>query len=242
MRGTMSTQSQRASLGGVPDALMQLFDAQMRLGADLFESLTGRPMPSLGDVSRSARETSGLLGLRTTGCAPRGGACAIPPPCWMPQPLGECTSHVSQCRTACVRIVVTNCDRVGRTVTVQAAGAGAKQVTVSPPSLTLGPMERATVSACITVPENAPAGERVETLLWVRGCKEYFLRWTVSVATAGLSSCHEVEVCDCPDYVHHWYDHFYCVRPCPQGRQPVPNPNEPSADNPRPTDPNRPPG
>jgi hypothetical protein len=21
---------------------------------------------------------------------------------------------------------------------------------------------------------------------------------------------------DCPDNIHHWYDHFYCDRGCPQ--------------------------
>ena len=25
----------------------------------------------------------------------------------------------------------------------------------------------------------------------------------------------ELTVEDCPDLVHHWYDHFYCPRPCP---------------------------
>jgi hypothetical protein len=25
----------------------------------------------------------------------------------------------------------------------------------------------------------------------------------------------EVEIEDCPDLIHHWYDHFYCERPCP---------------------------
>jgi hypothetical protein len=220
----MSTRSQRASLGGVPDALMQLLDAQLRLGADLFESLTGRAAPTLGDVARGARELGGLAGGRAAGCAPSRGACAIPPPCWMPQPLGECTSHVSPCRTACVRLVVTNCDRVRRTIAVEAAGAGAARVTVSPSSLALGPQERATVSACVAVPDDAKLGERIETLLWVRGCREHYLRWTVSVGTAGLSSCHEVEVCDCPDLLHHWYDHFYCARPCPTGgRQPAPD-------------------
>jgi hypothetical protein len=30
------------------------------------------------------------------------------------------------------------------------------------------------------------------------------------------ASCPEVEVDDCPDNIHHWYDHFYCERGCPQ--------------------------
>jgi hypothetical protein len=23
---------------------------------------------------------------------------------------------------------------------------------------------------------------------------------------------------DCPDLLHHWYDHFYCNRPCTHGK------------------------
>jgi hypothetical protein len=23
---------------------------------------------------------------------------------------------------------------------------------------------------------------------------------------------------DCPDLIHHWYDHFYCPRPCIEER------------------------
>jgi hypothetical protein len=213
-----TTESRRASLGGVPDALMNLLDAQMRLGADLFESLTGRAAPSLRDVRSGMRSIVAMGGRAAAGCEPGRGTCAIPAPCWMPRSLGDCTSHVSPCRTACVRIVVTNCDRVRRTIAVRVAGPNAGKVTLSPPSLTLDPQERGTISACVAVPEEAKEGERTEALIWVRGCKEYYLRWSVSVGTVGLGSCHEIEVCDCPDYVHHWYDHFYCVRPCPADR------------------------
>jgi len=24
----------------------------------------------------------------------------------------------------------------------------------------------------------------------------------------------DIEIEDCPDLIHHWYDHFYCPRPC----------------------------
>jgi hypothetical protein len=218
----MATGNQeKASLGDLQSAVANLLNAQMRFGAELFESFTGQRVPTLSDLSKAGR----MLGRGAAGCAPRGGCCTIPPPCWMPQPLGECTSHVAQCKTACVRLLVTNCDRVQRTITVQATGAHAGQVTISPPSLTLGPMERATISACVAIPEDAKTGEKRESLLWVRGCKEHYLRWTVSVGTVGVDSCHEVEVCDCPDLVHHWYDHFYCARPCPHDRTPgTPNP------------------
>ncbi|MGH7504393.1 MAG: hypothetical protein ACRELX_02025 [Longimicrobiales bacterium] len=213
----MATQQQKATLGDLPAALMNLFGAQMRLSADLFESLTGQPAPTAGDVSKLGR----TLGFDGSSCRPRSGCCTMPPPCWMPQPLGECVSHVAQCNTACIRLVITNCDRVKRTITVQAACAGAARVTLSPPSVALPPMERATVTACVSIPDDAKSGEKIESLLWVRGCKEYYLRWTVSVGTLGIDSCHEVEVCDCPDHLHHWYDHFYCVQPCPQDRSRV---------------------
>jgi hypothetical protein len=205
--------STKGSLGDLPAAFMNLMNAQMKLSADLFESLTGQTLPTIGDLSQAGKKLTGA----GDGCGTRGGCCDIPPPCWMPRSLGSCTSHVTQCRTACVRFVITNCDRVKRTIAVQPSGAGADRVTVSPPTVALGPQERATVSACVSIPDDAKDGEKFETLLWVRGCKEYYFRWTVSVGTVGVDSCHEIEVCDCPDYVHHWYDHFYCVRPCPGG-------------------------
>jgi hypothetical protein len=64
------------------------------------------------------------------------------------------------------------------------------------------------------VPADAATGQEYEVLLWVRGCQNHYLRWTLKVANRGASCCHEVEVEDCPDLIHHWYDHFYCERPC----------------------------
>jgi hypothetical protein len=186
---------------GVSAALMDLIKAEISLGSDFIKSVTGLDVPSLGDTLRSGRDRM------TKSC------CRIPPPCWMPQPLGDCISHVGQCRTACVRLVISNCDRVARTVTVEAVDKSGK-VTVTPASLTLGPMERGSISVCLAVPQHAADGTRYETLIWVRGCKEHFLRWTVSVGTVGFDSCHEIAVDDCPDLLHHWYDHFYCARPC----------------------------
>lgn len=220
--------TRRASLGGLPGALMNLMNAQMRLSADLFESLTGRTAPTMGDVTKLGKNLVG--GTRSScGCHTRSGCCTIPPPCWMPQPLGECTSHVSKCKTACIRFRITNCDRVQRDIRVDAPGSNAAKVTLSPPSLSLGPMERGTVTACVAIPDDAKDGDQTEILLWVHGCKEYYFRWTVSVGTLGTDSCHEIEVCDCPDYLHHWYDHFYCPRPCPRDRTQGINPYQPGA-------------
>jgi hypothetical protein len=177
----------------------------MDLSRDLFESLTGARLPSLADEARK-------LGSRASTKS-----CHIPPPCWMPQPLGECTSHVSSCSVACVRLVITNCDRVARTVTVRAQG-DAKKLSVTPASVTIDPMDCAAVEVCIDIPADAPAGAKHKTIIWVDGCKLHYLVWHVSVGTVGFDSCHEVEVDDCPDYIHHWYDHFYCARPCSNQR------------------------
>jgi hypothetical protein len=208
----MATQSTKGSLGDLPAAFMNLLNAQMKLSADLFESFTGQKLPTVSDLNKFGQQ---VLTPGATGCAPKGGCCTIPAPCWMPRSLGECVSHVGQCNSACIRFVVTNCDRVSRTISAQASGAQAGKVTISPPSVVLGPQERATISACVSIADNAQTGEKIEALIWLRGCKEYFFRWNVSVGTVGVDACHEIEVCDCPDYVHHWYDHFYCVRPCP---------------------------
>ena len=194
-----------STLGGVPAALASLVDAEMKLGSDLFRAMTGTALPQVGDVVRAVRSRASTS---------TGGCCQIPPPCWLPQPLGECTSHVGQCKSACIELLVTNCDAAARTITVDVPKGGA-QVTVTPASVDLGPFERGTVSVCYAVPQGEADGTEHELLVWVRGCKEHYLRWTVSVGTLGLASCHQVTVEDCADYIHHWYDHFYCARRCP---------------------------
>jgi len=56
-------------------------------------------------------------------------------------------------------------------------------------------------------------------LVWIRGCVDHVVRWTVKSSRRGSDCCHELEIDDCPDYVHHWYDHFYCPRPCRHGNR-----------------------
>jgi len=192
-------------LGEAHKALCNLFSAQMKLGLDLLATIAGLPgccLPKLPvRMSRHAQ----------AGCS-RAGCCEIPAPCWVPQPLGECVSHVCPCRTACIRLVVTNCDAASsRVINVEATGKYAK---VSPAQLVLEPLERGTVEVCISVPGEAEPGSKLESVVRIHGCREYYLRWTVSVGTIGFDSRHEIEVEDCPDLVHHWYDHFYCRRSC----------------------------
>jgi hypothetical protein len=189
------------NLGGVPRAFFNLLSAQMKLGMDLFESMTGVAVP---DLTRS---------LERTGRHLRGGCCEIPPPCWVPRNLGDCVSHVCPCSTASLRLVIENCDGFAkRTVGVEATGT----VKVSPPQIVIGPLEHATIELSISIPADAKAGETLESLVRIHGCREYYFRWKVSVGTLGMSSCHEIHVEDCPDLIHHWYDHFYCPRPCPR--------------------------
>jgi len=142
----------------------------------------------------------------------RRSCCDIPPACWAPRSLGEVRSFVCAGATASVRIRVTNCQL--RMSSTEVSFADPAQGKVEPPSATLGPMERKSFTASIAVPSDAAKGREIETLLWVRGCNAYYLRWIVEVRENASQSCHEIEVEDCLDYVHHWYDHFYCDRPC----------------------------
>jgi hypothetical protein len=201
-------------LGEVHKALCNLFNAQMKLGLDLLTAFTGLSVPCL---PKPFQQT----GCHTrTGCQTRAGCCEIPPPCWVPRSLGECVSHVCPCQTACIRLVLTNCDAGSRRVIrVEAAGPHVK---VSPAKLVLEPLERASVEIRILVPAETKPGEKLESVVRIYGCREYYLRWVVSVGTIGFNSHHEIEVEDCPDLIHHWYDHFYCHRPCRHQQTPSP--------------------
>jgi hypothetical protein len=199
----MAVSSERP-LGDVPDALMGLVKAQVKWGQEWFEAVTGVRAPVMDNPWAGWEEAW----KKAANTKP---VCHVPPPCWMPRQLGECTSYVGRCSTATLRIVVTNCDRVGRTVRVRTEGV--EGLEVDPPTLELGPMHRGTVVLRIKVPEEAEPGTKHEALVWVEGCNQHVLRWTVKVGE-GMDSCHEIRVDDCPDYRHHWYDHFYCVRPC----------------------------
>ena len=81
------------------------------------------------------------------------------------------------------------------------------------PDAPLGLWERGTVIASLAIPAKAGVGEEREGLIWVRGDRDHVLRWTVRVTSHAGNCCHEVDVADCPDLVHHWYIHFYCERP-----------------------------
>jgi hypothetical protein len=185
-------------LHGAPLLLPNLFCSPLLQ----LPKLCALPLSLLAPLSACATPAKG----KSTSCG-----CDIPPPCWAPQPIGDVDSGVCPGATATVRIHVTNCGATTRTMTFQAVGTG---VTITPASLPLGPMERGKVVASVTLPADADLGSRREVLVWVRGCHDHYLRWTIYAASRAECGCEEVHVSDCPDYVHHWYDHFYCDHPC----------------------------
>lgn len=190
----MSTSTKADRTDGISQAINSLLDAQYRFGAEIFKVVS---------------QTKLLTG---ESC------CDIPEPCWMPLDLGEVKSIACPNATAVLRLLITNSDRVSRTITVDVAGDAAKSVILAQTSVTLGPKERGIVSATLKIPPDAVINQEFEALLWIRGSRHHFLRWIVRASKEGSDCCHEVEVEDCPDFFHHWYDHFYCIRPEFYGR------------------------
>jgi hypothetical protein len=141
--------------------------------------------------------------------------CEIPEPCWMPQPLGEVEGFACPGGTAVLRVRITNCGLDLRKIKVHVTGPDAAHVSIDPVSLALGPKERGRTQLSFTVPANATDDEEFEAIIWIDGCKLHYLRWIVVAGERSGDCCHEVEFEDCPDLIHHWYDHFYCYRPCP---------------------------
>ena len=200
----MSVQAKDLKEGSLADAVADLITVGSRTGFSVLSSLIGG--------------TSAVLGAARPAVARRRGrtcSCHIPPPCWEPQPLGTFASRACPGASATIRIRVTNCGSSSRTVKVEPSPSS-KGLIINPPQLVLGPEERGYSVVSFEVAPNAAEGEVSEFLVWVRGCHEHFFRWRVRVGRLCGASCPEVEVDDCPDNIHHWYDHFYCERGCPQ--------------------------
>jgi len=190
---------------GIEDGLKSLLNAQLLLGKEVLKllgdaggALGGMSMPRLG---------------KGKSC------CDIPEPCWMPLPLGEICCRLKPGDSGTVCLVVTNEDFRPHAYQFAATGKSAAHVSFSQVGATLGPKERIAVTATFTMPKDGqPDGDcrclDHEALIWVRGCRNHYLRWSVDEMAQSKPCCHEVEVNDEPDYVLHWYDHFYVTRPC----------------------------
>jgi len=197
----MKTPSTTIPVRELGNTLAEIIKSQVRLGTQLIDSMSQLQLPE----SKSC--------------------CDIPEPCWMPVSLGEIESFACQGATVVVRLMITNCDRISHTYTSSAAGVNKDRVQLQPASLLLGPKERGTILATIDIPADINKSQDFEILLWIRGCKEYYVRWNISTNSPGGDGCHEIEIEDCPDLIHHWYDHFYCVRSCNTGRNSTINDN-----------------
>ncbi|HEY6292707.1 MAG TPA: hypothetical protein VI455_14250 [Terriglobia bacterium] len=195
-------------------SLNTLLDQGSKMSGDLLDSLSASQLSgTLSELLQSGMQQLGRSG--SCGCrSSRTGTCSckIPPPCWAPQPVGEVVSHVCPGGTATLRICVTNCGAAGREVVIKAEHN--EGITVTPSSLHLGPLERKCVTVSVALAGEAASGHEREVIVWVLGCQDHYLRWKIKTAKRGTDCCHEVDVEDCPDLIHHWYDHFYCERPC----------------------------
>jgi hypothetical protein len=181
------------------DRIVDLMERGVTAGASMLDSLAGSPI-----VSRAQMRM------------PRLGACScdIPPPCWMPREHGPIRTHVCAGGTATLRVRLTNCSIEPSKIEIQASGPDGGKIDMDPKSLSLGPLERGVVALSLKTEVDEASGTEHEALVWIRGCVDHVIRWTVNVSRRGGDSCHELDIDDCPDYVHHWYDHFYCARPC----------------------------
>jgi hypothetical protein len=190
--------------------ITDLLDLGVRTGREVLTALrSDQPVSrSMQVIRRNVDDVplAGLMPARQT-CG-----CEIPPPCWMPREIGRVVSHGCPGAKASVRLRITNAGLGARAITVEASGAGAAKVALDPASLSLGTFESAAVTASVTIPQDETSG--IDALLWVHGCRDHVLRWRIEVSEDGCSCLHEVDVEDCPDLIHHWYDHFYCARPC----------------------------
>jgi len=138
--------------------------------------------------------------------------CDVPEPCWMAKSLGEAKCQLAPDASGEIRFIVANEDYKARDFIVQASGPHASLVSITDLSFVLGPKERKTVTARFVMPSEGP--QDYDLLLWVKGCSDHYLRWVITRTQETQACCYEVDVNDQPDYVVHWYDHFYCMKPC----------------------------
>lgn len=141
--------------------------------------------------------------------------CDIPEPCWMPVDLGDLCCALCPGSRGVVDLKILNTDFQPRKYSIVTAGPDAARTSISPDSFTLGPKERRSVRVTFDskLDEKEQCAE-FETLIWLLGCRNHYARWKIIVGNKESTCCHELEVHDGPDYAHHWFDHFYNLRPC----------------------------
>lgn len=192
-----------STLGG---AIAGVLNAPAQIAAAFAGALTNRSSSGCGPSLSSCGSPS----FGSLSC------CEIPPPCWEPSPVGTCVFELTPGASATIRVHVSNCGWNRQVVAITALGKMAAWMSIAPTALLLGPQERATVQVIVHVPATAPLGSRFSAPLIIRGCRNHFARVEIAVndCMGTGRNCCDVVVNDCADQIHHWYDHFYCPRPC----------------------------
>lgn len=197
---------QNVDLSGIEDSLKGVIHAQLLLGKELLKLVSD----GVGVVTCGAKALS-------LPKMPR--CCDIPEPCWMPESAGEVKCTLAPGDTGEICLVITNEDFQAHPYTVFAAGKDAGLVTVTPTTLKLGSKERGCAIVKLTMPKERPQRddcccEDIEVVIWVRGCRNHYLRWIIAWGDCSGRCCETICIDDRPDYVLHWYDHFYVQRQC----------------------------
>jgi hypothetical protein len=170
------------------------------------EGLLGTVTDLIGDLADRGRDAFAS----TKGMARP--SCQCSRVCWMPDERPPIVSRVSPCGTATVCFTVRNCGLEPREVFVATTGEHADLAVGAPASAVIGALDSATLVAKVALPEDTT---EARLILWVRGCKDTAVRWTVKTSSSPLQvSSHHVFVEDCPDTQHHWHDHFAQARDC----------------------------
>lgn len=183
-------------------------------GSTSARALGGALAGILEAPAQIAAALAGTLSRRSSSCG-----CDIPAPCWEPRPAGTCCLDLTPGSSGTIRLHVSNCGWSRQVVAITALGKLAGWMTLSPTTLILDPQERATILVTVHLPDKVPLGQRFSAPIIIRGCRDHFVRVEITVRDCIGPTC-DIVVDDCADNVHHWYDHFYCPRPCRTVRDP----------------------
>lgn len=141
--------------------------------------------------------------------------CEIPRPYWWPQLAGRVCSYMCPGGIAVVQLCVRNTGPSTRAFRVEIApDEAAARAGADPQAFVLGPMEEKRVIVRYKVPADQPSGCGSTALIWVRGCLNHYIEWSVKTTAKVTQCCHEICVRDEPPYTLEWYHHFYCDHPC----------------------------
>ncbi len=171
------------------------------LGSRVLRSVT-----SLVDRVGTDTKSVAQAARATTSCT-----CARPHACWLPNELPPVVSLVCPGGTARVVFTIHNCGLADRQVFVAATGADEGMASGAPSTTTIGALDTGQLAAELTLPAGT---DQAQLILWVRGCNDTAVQWTVRASDKGCNTTHEIAIEDCPGTQHYWYDHFAQPRPC----------------------------